>query len=148
MSPTPTRRLTLVPSGLACRSLTLTPNLTLTLTLTLNPATSSSPTSPHPCFRAPTLLGLSTQSGGRSTTPCSNPNPNPNPNSNPNSTPTPNPNPNPDPDPDRNPNPNQADDILYPPHEDIRGRVDPATGFSADLKYLPGEKPLRPVKLD
>ena len=35
MSPTPTRRLTLVPSGLACRSLTLTPNLTLTLTLTL-----------------------------------------------------------------------------------------------------------------
>ena len=34
MSPTPTRRLTLVPSGLACRSLTLTPNLTLTLTLT------------------------------------------------------------------------------------------------------------------
>jgi len=36
----------------------------------------------------------------------------------------------------------KVDDILYPPHEDIRGRVDPSTGFSADLKYLPGEKAL------
>ena len=64
--------------------------------------------------------------------------------------PTPNPNPNPDqvddilwnPSPNPNPNPDQVDDILYPPHEDIRGRVDPSTGFSADLKYLPGEKAL------
>ena len=83
-------------------------------------------------------------------------NPTPNPNPNPDQVddilwnPSPNPNPNPDqvddilwnPSPNPNPNPDQVDDILYPPHEDIRGRVDPSTGFSADLKYLPGEKAL------
>merc|ERR1719353_2377753 len=38
----------------------------------------------------------------------------------------------------------KADDILYPRHEEIRGKVDPLTGFSAELKYLPGESALRP----
>ena len=30
----------------------------------------------------------------------------------------------------------KTDDILYPRHEEIRGKVDPLTGFSAELKCL------------
>ena len=50
--------------------------------------------------------------------------------------PLPPPPPSPPPPPTPKPTSNQADDILYPRHEGIRGQVDPHTGLSADLKYL------------